>query len=608
MTDSTAKILLDAKRQDDRRRAKRWTSALNIALSAVLAGALLFALFLALINAQYYLTAGAVLLVGTALIVSTSLYIWHRETAQRVMRLMRNIRTAEQARDEAAAATLEKARMLATMSHEIRTPLNGVIGMLNLLLHTELSAEQRNYARTAQVSGRTLLSIIDEILDTSKAEALGTTTAQPVELVSVVESVTELLAPRAHAKGIELSAHVAHDIPELATLDDLKLRQILFNMAGNAIKFTKTGGVDIRLSKQKTSLVIRISDTGIGMSPEEVERLFTEFTQANDTIQKDFGGTGLGLAITKRVVEQINGTIMVESRKGLGTQFTIIIPNVLAETAEAKPKYMEGRSFALALKPGVYTDHLKLMLAELGAVTRDVAPEDIKAFLAGDASETVLISDVTHGVALRAWARSMRKTSRNQHQVWVMLTAEERSTQSDLMSGAFAGYLLKPLRRSTLLARLTAFDDAMVSQAVTQLRDINKPKKSRRSLSILVADDNPVNMLLLTTLLVKAGHHVQEVDHGVEALRRLVGEHDFDLAIVDVKMPGLSGLEVAKRLRQHEADYALQRLPLLALTGAARQIDKDACSSAGMDDHLAKPFDQHDLMEVITKLTKPRAA
>jgi CheY-like chemotaxis protein len=189
-----------------------------------------------------------------------------------------------------------------------------------------------------------------------------------------------------------------------------------------------------------------------------------------------------------------------------------------------------------------------------------------------------------------------------------MLTAEERSTHHDLMAGAFAGYLLKPLRRSTLLARLTAFDDAMVSQAVTQLRDINKPKKSKRALSILVADDNPVNMLLLTTLLVKAGHHVQEVDHGVEALRRLVGEHDFDLAIVDVKMPGLSGLEVAKRLRQHEADYNLQRLPLLALTGAARQIDKDACLSAGMNDHLAKPFDQHDLIEVVTKLTKPRAA
>jgi signal transduction histidine kinase/CheY-like chemotaxis protein len=608
MTDSTAKILLDTTRQDDRRRAKRWTSALNIALGAILAGALLFALFLSLVTAQYFLTAGALLLVGTALIVSTSLYIWHRETAQRVMRLMRNIRSAEQARDEAAAATIEKARMLATMSHEIRTPLNGVIGMLNLLLHTDLSAEQRNYARTAQVSGRTLLSIIDEILDTSKAEALSTDTPQPVELVSVVESVTELLAPRAHAKGIEISAHVAHDIPDLATLDDLKLRQILFNMVGNAIKFTQTGGVDIRLSKQKKSLVIRIADTGIGMSEEEVERLFTEFKQANETIQKDFGGTGLGLAITKRVVEQINGTIMVESRKGLGTQFTIIIPNVLGEGETAKSKCLHGRKFALALKPGVYTDHLKLMLAELGATTHDVTPEDIKGVLSSDASDTVLITDATHAVSLRAWARSLRKTSRNLHQVWVMLTAEERSTHQDLMIGAFAGYLLKPLRRATLLTRLTAFDDAMVSQAVTQLRDVNKPKKSKRALSILVADDNPVNMLLLTTLLVKAGHHVQEVDHGVEALRRLVGEHDFDLAIVDVKMPGLSGLEVARRLRQHEADYNLRRLPLLALTGAARQIDKDACLSAGMDDHLAKPFDQHDLMEVVTKLSKPRAA
>jgi signal transduction histidine kinase/CheY-like chemotaxis protein len=608
MTDSTAKILLNSKQKDDRRRAKRWNNALNIILGAALSGAILFVLFLALVKAMYYLTAGAVLLAGTAIIVTTSLYLWHRETAQRVMRLMRNIRSAEQARDEAAAATIEKARMLATMSHEIRTPLNGVIGMLNLLMHTELTAEQRNYAKTAQVSGRTLLSIIDEILDTSKAEAQATNTPQPVELVSVVESVTELLAPRAHAKGIELSAHVAHDIPDLATLDDLKLRQILFNLAGNAIKFTQTGGVDIRLAKQKTSLIIKIADTGIGMSQDEVEKLFTDFTQANETIQKDFGGTGLGLAITKRVVEQISGTIMVESSTGVGTTFTIVIPNVLTHEEISKPKYLQGRNFALALKPGVYADHLKLMLAELGALTREIAPQDLKNFLVGDAGETVLICDASQAVALRAWARALRKTSLNHHQVWVMLTAEERTAHHDLMAGAFAGYLLKPLRRSTLVTRLTAFDDAMVSQAVTQLRDINKPKGSKRSLSVLVADDNPVNMLLLTTLMVKAGHRVQEVDHGVEALRRLVGEHDFDLAIVDVKMPGLSGLEVAKRLRQHEADYGLQRLPLLALTGAARQIDKDACLNAGMDDHLAKPFDQHDLLEVIVKITKPRAA
>jgi signal transduction histidine kinase/CheY-like chemotaxis protein len=608
MTDQTTKILLNAKQQDDRRKAKRWTSALNIVLGAILAGVLLFALFMALVKAMYFLTAGTILLVGTALIVATSSYLWHRETAQRIMRLMRNIRHAETARDEAAAATLEKARLLATMSHEIRTPLNGVIGMLNLLLHTELSAEQRNYARTAQVSGRTLLSIIDEILDTSKAEALSSNTPQPVELVSVVESVTELLAPRAHAKGIALSAHVAHDIPEFATLDDLKLRQILFNLTGNAIKFTQSGGVDIRFSRQKSSLVIKIADTGIGMSDDEVEKLFTDFTQANETIQKDYGGTGLGLSITKRIVEQVNGTIMVESSKGLGTQFTIVIPQVLASDATVKPKTLQGRHFAMALTPGVYTDHLKLMLTELGASVRDVAPDAIKDFLSGNAGETVLISDASQAVPLRAWARALRKTAANHHQVWVMLTAEERTTHQDLMAGAFAGYLLKPLRRSTLIARMTAFDDAMVSQAVTQLRELNKPKKSKRSLSVLVADDNPVNMLLLTTLLVKAGHRVQEVDHGVEALRRLVGEHDFDLAIVDVKMPGLSGLEVAKRLRQHEADYGLERLPVLALTGAVRQTDKDACLKAGMDDHLAKPFDQHDLIEVIGKITKPRAA
>jgi signal transduction histidine kinase/CheY-like chemotaxis protein len=608
MTKPATKILLNTSEQDDRRKAKRWTSALNIGLSAALAGAILFAVFVALVNRQYLLSAGAVLLVGTTLITGSAFYAWNRETAQRVMRLMRNIRSAEQARDQAAADMVEKARMLATMSHEIRTPLNGVIGMLNLLLHTELSAEQRNYTKTAQVSGRTLLSIIDEILDMSKAEAQRHETPQPVEITSVIESVTELLAPRAHVKNVELSAHVAADIPEQVTIDDLKLRQILFNVAGNAIKFTSSGGVDIRLSRQNTALMIRITDTGIGMSEEEVEKLFTEFAQANTSIQKDFGGTGLGLAITKRVVEQMNGTIMLESHKGEGTTFTIVLPNLLPLGVTPAPKPLQDRHFALALKPGVNTEHLKLSLIELGAVVRDLAPSEMKHFLAGNAAETVVIGDATHAVSLRAWARALRKNSRNHHQIWVMLTAEERATHQDLMSGAVAGYLLKPLRRSSLLTQLTAFDDAMVSNAVTQLRDIGSAKKQLRALSILVADDNPVNMLLLTTMLVKAGHQVQEVDHGVEALRRLVGEHNYDLAIVDVRMPGLSGLEVTKRLRAHEAEWGARRTPVLALTANARTQDREACLKAGMDAHLAKPFDQHDLMEAVVKLTIARAA
>ncbi len=609
MEKNAAKILLNKPEQDERRRAKRWTNALTIIASAAFASAILFAVFVALTRAQYFLTAGALLLIGTAVIMGTAFYLWNRETAQRVMRLMRNIRAAEQARDEASANLFEKARMLATMSHEIRTPLNGVIGMLNLLLHTELTAEQRNYARTAQVSGRTLLSIIDEILDTSKAEALRNDKPQAVEITSVVESVTELLAPRAHAKNIELSTHIAADIPDLITIDDLKLRQILFNIAGNAIKFTTTGGVDMRLMRQNRALMIKITDSGIGLTEEEVEKLFTEFSQANDTIQKDFGGTGLGLAITKRIVEQLNGTIMVESRKGEGTSFTIVLPELLPVGAKVEPKPLQGRQFALALKPGVNTDHLKLMLSEMGAGFRDVATAELKKFLSAEASDTVLISDGTQAVSLRAWARGLRKTSLNHHQVWVMLSAEERSTYQDMMSGAFAGYLLKPLRRSSLLTQLTAFDDAMVEQGITQLRDIARPRKEQRALSILVADDNPVNMLLLTTMLVKAGHRVQEVEHGVEALRRLVGEHDFDLAIVDVRMPGLSGLEVAKRVRSHEEQRGIAKpVPILALTANVRPQDREACLKAGMNGHLAKPFDQHDLIEAVTRLTKIRAA
>jgi signal transduction histidine kinase/CheY-like chemotaxis protein len=594
--------------ENDRRKRRRWIGRLSIIASAALAGAVLFDVFLRLATAGQSTLAGVVLLLGTAAIVAASLYLWHQESAQRILRLMRTIRSAEQERDQANADMEDKARMLATMSHEIRTPLNGVIGMLNLLMHTELSPEQKNYAKTAQVSGRTLLSIVDEILDTSKAEAQRSDKALPVDLLAIVESATELLAPRAHAKAIGISAYVTPDVPGQVIIDDLKLRQILFNIAGNAIKFTQHGGVDISLSRQATTLVMTIADTGIGMDDVEIEKLFTEYAQANDAIARKFGGTGLGLIITKRIVEQMNGTIMVQSRKGEGTTFTIMLPNLLPIDVPQVRRSLEGRKFALALTPGVNTLHLRQSLVDMGAVVQTIRTDDLRAFLSGPSTDTVVISDTSHALSLRAWAQSIKRSSRDHHQVWIMLTAEERSTHQDLMGGPYAGYLLKPLRRSTLLARLTAYDDAMVATAARQLRDVHKGRRTR-ALQILVAEDNPVNMLLLTTLLVKMGHQVQEVDHGVEALRRLVAPNNFDLAIVDVQMPGLSGLEVARRLRAHEKDWGSPKsLPLLALTGNARTKDREACLAAGMTAHLAKPFDQHDLKEAIEKLAASKVA
>jgi signal transduction histidine kinase len=316
----------------ERRKSWRWGTAFNIACCAVFAGILLFGLFYALTKNQFFMTAGIAMLIGTAVIVAGTLYAWNIETAQRMLRLMRNMRQAEQARDAAAVAMEEKTRLLATMSHEIRTPLNGVIGMLNLLAQTELNPEQRNYTRTAQTSGRTLLSIIDEILDTSKAEAKHAGD-QPTNILELVEAVTELLAPRAHGKGIELSARVSTAVPDELRIDDLKLRQILFNIAGNAIKFTHEGGVRIEVSASGHDLTIVIADTGIGMTGEEQAKLFTAFEQANDMIARSYGGTGLGLVITKRLVEQLGGDISVVSHSGKGTQFTVQLPNVLSQIA-----------------------------------------------------------------------------------------------------------------------------------------------------------------------------------------------------------------------------------------------------------------------------------
>jgi CheY-like chemotaxis protein len=221
----------------------------------------------------------------------------------------------------------------------------------------------------------------------------------------------------------------------------------------------------------------------------------------------------------------------------------------------------------------------------------------------------VIIADTSVASALRGWSKGLRKTSRNHHAVWVMLTAEERYSHRDLMNGIFAGYLLKPLRRSTLLGQLTAQDDTLVTNAVSSLRALARQKSGTKPFRILVAEDNPVNMLLVSTMLSKAGHVIEETYNGMDALKRLLDANTYDLAIIDVNMPGMSGIELARRLRQHEKDWGVETpKPLLALTGSANSRDREACLRAGINAHLAKPFDQHDLLEAIAKIVNQRAA
>ncbi|MDE2383620.1 MAG: response regulator [Alphaproteobacteria bacterium] len=608
-----------------RKSQKTATSTLGAGEQSLTLTALLFASSAALF--AFAAAAAAILSNGNALptyiLICASIFLLaimyqflRRQQNQREHRLLTAMVAAEAARAQAEAASREKSRMLATMSHEIRTPLNGVIGMLALLGETTLSAEQHNYVATAHGSGRTLLSIIDEILDTAKLESKSHRGQTKLDPRALIESVTELLSPRAHAKGIEISAHVASSVPAELKLDELRLRQILFNLAGNAIKFTEKGGISIEAAMPEPGrLMVRVRDTGIGMTPEESGKIFAEFVQANDSTQGKFGGTGLGLAISRKLVEAMGGSIGVESEPGKGSRFTFHIPVEGTPAAAPDKQPLANRSYALAIPHGFARDHLAQTLRELGA---DVTFIDDDKTLAAQLDEAApsrhFICSAVFAPVLRGWLKRQSAAPASHAAVWVLLKAEERKDHVDLLQAPFAGYLLTPLRRCSLLSQLAAHDSKALKQARQLLGKASAKRKTkagarpRSSLHILLAEDNMVNALLARTILERAGHRVSLVSDGQSALATLQSGTDFDMALLDVEMPRLSGLEVARAIRGAEDLAHVRNLPLLALTANAGAEDLRECAAAGMNDHLAKPFDRLDLQEKIQGLIKGRNA
>ena len=559
------------------------------------------------------LVLAIVLLVIGAGILSLQVLLMLWQNEQRLHRVYTAIAAAEAARGEAELAAHEKSRLLATMSHEIRTPLNGVIGMLALLSETNLSPEQRDYANTAHGSGRTLLSIIDEILDTAKSETKSTNQSEPLDLVALVESVTELLAPRAHAKGLELTARIAGNVHREIKGDELRLRQILFNLAGNAIKFTEKGGVAIDVSLiEPARLRIQVRDTGIGMNGEEAARIFSEFVQANSTTHSRFGGTGLGLSISKKIALSLGGDITVASTPGQGSCFTFDIPHEAIGEIPQPQQPLSNRHYVLALPDGFTREQLAETLTELGAkVSVVTSPKALASQLRAPKPFQQFICASPYFSILRAWSKKQHGSTPASHAVvWVLLKAEERKSNVDLLHAPFAGYLLNPLRRSSLLVHLAANDGKALRRAGQLLRRskrkvaVSRPNRLR----ILLAEDNAVNALLTRTLLERMGHHVRHAVDGQVARTLLFGTEVFDLALLDIEMPRVNGLELAKLIRTSEALHKVRNLPLLAITANAHPADLQACFAAGMNGHLSKPFDRLDLEDRIDDLVSKSAS
>lgn len=516
-----------------------------------------------------------------------------------------------EARARAESASEAKSRFLATVSHEFRTPLNGILGMADLLDDTRLDLEQSTYVDALRNSGEALLALVDDILDVAKVEAGKLELASdPFDLGQLTETVTELMAPRAQAKGLDIATFISPSLPNRLIGDRDRIRQILLNLAGNAIKFTDRGGVGIRIDYSAAAgVTLSVADTGAGIPADRLQAIFEEFEQGDSSATRRHEGTGLGLAIVRRLARLMGGEVTVESEPGQGARFCVTLPLPVPPDAITATLPVWAGKRALIVSDGHFGGSFlaETIMATEAAAVLTASPDEARALLGQSPGFDAVLVDLTLGADARGLAAAA--IAANVAERLVMLSPSERRTLIAPRESGFSGFLIKPIRARSLYERLSP--KRVSSDLPGSLHRPLPAQKDRAPprLTVLVAEDNDINALLATRTLERLGCAALWARDGREALAMveasLAGTRGpLDLVLLDIRMPELDGLATARAIRALERGHPGSPLPLIAVTANAAASDRAAALAAGMDDCLAKPLERAALEDWLDRVEK----